>query len=154
MKYTKEKLEEAAKHSESVTGVMRYLGITYMSGNMRTYLKKRLLEFEIDISHFTGSNWNLGKHDAKRLTAKQIFVYDRRGGYKEVASTLRRALADVGVEYKCKKCGVGEEWQGEKLVIQIDHINGDFLDNRKKNLRFLCPNCHSQTETFGNKNKR
>ncbi|MFE3152616.1 HNH endonuclease [Streptomyces sp. NPDC059218] len=41
-----------------------------------------------------------------------------------------------------------DTWRGNRLVLEIDHINGDRLDNRPKNLRYLCPSCHSQTETF------
>lgn len=55
----------------------------------------------------------------------------------------------------CEKCGIGEEWNGEVLVLELDHINGDKYDNSLKNLRILCPNCHSQTPTFrGRKNKK
>jgi hypothetical protein len=46
------------------------------------------------------------------------------------------------------RCGQGPEWNGKTLVLQLDHENGDCTDNRLENLRFLCPNCHSQTETF------
>nr|WP_233435863.1 MULTISPECIES: HNH endonuclease [Streptomyces] len=38
-----------------------------------------------------------------------------------------------------------------RLVLEIDHINGDRLDNRRENLRYLCPSCHSQTQTFSNR---
>ena len=48
-------------------------------------------------------------------------------------------------------CGLSE-WINGKLVLELDHINGDHTDNRIENLRFLCPNCHSQTETFRSKN--
>jgi protein-arginine kinase activator protein McsA len=44
------------------------------------------------------------------------------------------------------------EWNGQPLRLQIDHINGNPVDNRQENLRFLCPNCHSQTINFGTKN--
>ena len=50
-------------------------------------------------------------------------------------------------EYKCEICGISE-WQGKELSLQLDHINGINNDNRIENLRLLCPNCHSQTETF------
>jgi len=52
------------------------------------------------------------------------------------------------IEYKCKKCGLANEWNKKKLTLHLDHINGDSSDNRIENLRFLCPNCHSQTKTY------
>lgn len=54
------------------------------------------------------------------------------------------------LDYKCSICGI-DEWNSQPIVLEIDHINGDKYDNRKENLRFLCPNCHSQTETFRNR---
>ncbi|MGI5528329.1 HNH endonuclease signature motif containing protein [Streptomyces syringium] len=54
----------------------------------------------------------------------------------------------------CSACGIGETWQGKRLVLEIDHINGDRLDNRADNLRYLCPSCHSQTRTFSNRSPR
>ena len=49
-------------------------------------------------------------------------------------------------------CGLSE-WINGKLVLELDHINGDHTDNRIENLRYLCPNCHSQTDTFRGRNK-
>ena len=58
------------------------------------------------------------------------------------------------MEYKCsgKDCCNKGEWLGKPLVLQLDHINGVRDDHRLENLRFLCPNCHSQTDTYGGKN--
>ena len=55
------------------------------------------------------------------------------------------------MEYKCQKCGISE-WLGNPLTLQLDHINGVNNDHRLTNLRFLCPNCHSQTDTYAGKN--
>jgi hypothetical protein len=52
---------------------------------------------------------------------------------------------------RCAICGISDEWNGKKLMLQMDHINGVNTDHRLENLRFVCPNCHSQTDTFSNK---
>lgn len=54
---------------------------------------------------------------------------------------------------KCSECGQENTWNNKPLVLQLDHIDGDSDNNFPKNLRLLCPNCHSQTENFGSKGK-
>tara|TARA_B110000967_G_C18436654_1_gene341181 strand:- start:49 stop:483 length:435 start_codon:yes stop_codon:yes gene_type:complete len=66
---------------------------------------------------------------------------------------LKNRLYVAGIkERKCEECGI-EEWNGKKIIHQLDHVNGISTDNRLENLKVLCPNCHSQTDTFCGKNK-
>jgi hypothetical protein len=51
----------------------------------------------------------------------------------------------------CGECGIGPVWNGKPLTLHLDHINGDSDNNRWHNCRLLCPNCHTQTDTFGAK---
>jgi Zn finger protein HypA/HybF involved in hydrogenase expression len=67
---------------------------------------------------------------------------------------VKKRLLDAGIlENRCSRCGIAE-WQGGYLSCHIDHINGVRDDHRLENLRMLCPNCHSQTDTYGGKNMR
>lgn len=61
---------------------------------------------------------------------------------------LRRSLLEIGIIEKCVYCGIGSEYNGKPLVLHIDHIDCNCYNDTKDNLRFLCPNCHSQTDTF------
>lgn len=54
--------------------------------------------------------------------------------------------------YKCECCGISD-WQGKSITLQVDHIDGDATNNSKLNLRLICPNCHSQTDTFAGANR-
>ena len=54
---------------------------------------------------------------------------------------------------KCELCDTTDTWNGKPLVLQLDHVDGDSDNNYPSNLRLLCPNCHSQTDTFGSKGK-
>ena len=72
---------------------------------------------------------------------------------KSRANVKRRLLAVGLLENRCQECGLSE-WLGEPLTIQIDHINGLRDDHRLENLRMLCPNCHSQTDTYGQRNSK
>lgn len=72
--------------------------------------------------------------------------------------TGRRAIKDKIIKnqllpYKCSECSI-TEWNGKTLALHLDHVNGIHNDNRLENLRFLCPNCHSQTPTYCGKNNK
>lgn len=69
-------------------------------------------------------------------------------------SRIKKRLIEKGWAEVCSECGIGPEWNGKPLTLQLDHINGISNDNRLENLRFLCPNCHTQTETYSNKRLR
>lgn len=139
---TDEQLEEAVKNSLSFAGVLRYLGIK-QAGGSHSYYKKRIIKAGIDYSHFTGKGHNKGKVSNTRRTSKQILIL-RLTGRRECCKRLRRALFESGVDHRCSLCGNGPEWMGHSLTLDIDHINENWLDDRIENLRFLCPNCHSQ----------
>ena len=75
--------------------------------------------------------------------------------YTNIARLKVRLLREGLLAAKCygEDCGL-TEWKGKPISLQLDHINGDKLDHRIENLRLLCPNCHSQTDSFAGKNKR
>ncbi len=149
-KYTQDALEEVVRESFSVAEVMRKLGVR-PAGGSHAHIRRRLTEFGIDTSHFLGRGWNAGNRITggpnKRL-ASEVLTFRDPDGRPEPAQSLRRALLEIGRENKCAECGTGVEWNGHPLTLQIDHINGQRNDNRSINLRFLCPNCHSQTPNF------
>lgn len=93
-----------------------------------------------------------GKSSPYRLSAKEILTYSRLSR-REGREKLRRALDELGVDYRCAECENTGEWREQQLQLHVDHKNGDPLDNRFENLRYLCPNCHSQTLTWGNKKR-
>jgi hypothetical protein len=150
-KYTRELLEPVIRDSVSWAEVLRRLGISFTGGN-NSYVRKKVRELEIDTSHFLGLRANSGarhRGGPDKLGWREVLVLDRNGGRKEQYPRLRRAVTEYGLEEKCVWCGLTDEWNEKPLVLQLDHISGDSLDNRPENLRFLCPNCHSQTKTWG-----
>jgi Zn finger protein HypA/HybF involved in hydrogenase expression len=91
-------------------------------------------------------NWAKGKI----LTPnEEIFVENSKYSTEMVK---QRIVKDELLVYKCSKCSLSS-WQEETIVLDLDHINGNNRDNRLENLRYLCPNCHSQTDTYKGRNK-
>jgi len=142
IKYTKEKLEPIFKESKSIANIIRKLGLKE-SGGSHSHITKQIKKFEIDISHFTGKVHNLNKTALNRKSWKEVLIL-RTNGNREKSWKLRRSLIEAGIKYSCKECGINT-WNDKPITLQVDHLNGNFLDNTIDNLRFLCPNCHTQT---------
>lgn len=141
-RYTKEILEEAVRNSTSVMGVIRYLG-RKQAGGTQAHLTRVIKKLEIDTSHFLGRGQNKGKISRNRLSKEEVLTKRESGG-RQKTPLLLRALLESGVEHLCSLCQCPPSWRGNPLTLDIDHINQDWLDDRLENLRFLCPNCHSQ----------
>ncbi|MFF9285959.1 HNH endonuclease [Streptomyces griseosporeus] len=142
----KGRLEEAVTRSGSLAAVLRALSMTD-NGPNRARVKSALLEHGISTSHFTGQGHRRGLASPSRKPAHEILRRHDPETPRTKTVLLRRALDELGVPHICAECGLGDTWQGRRLVLEIDHINGDRRDNRPENLRYLCPSCHSQTTT-------
>ena len=147
MKYIKEEFEKIVKNSLSIADVCRSLNIVPIGGNYKT-VKSKLLLWNIDISHFTGQGWNVGKRFKpfkKKMLLDEILV--ENSTYTNT-NNLRNKLFNEGYkEKRCEKCGL-TEWLGIEISLELHHKNGNNLDHRIENLIILCPNCHSQTHHF------
>lgn len=150
IKYTPELLQEAANNSFSIAGILRYLTLK-QAGGTHCHISNKLKQYNIDTSHFTGQGHMKGKTALNKENSNQILRIYSKDSLRVKGYRLKRAMMEMGVKYECNNCGLSPIWMSNKLILPVDHINGDWLDNSLDNLRFLCPNCHSQTETFGRK---
>jgi AraC-like DNA-binding protein len=104
---------------------------------------------------FNMSSWAdaLRRGDIVPLTPAQRLAAYARSGRAIARASLKRLILEAGVKREaCERCGI-DEWRGRPLSIALHHVNGDADDNRLENIRFLCPNCHSQTENYGGRNR-
>jgi hypothetical protein len=150
--YTKEVLTDAATKSNCFAEMFRILNAR-VGGNTYQRIKFLIAKHQINTDHFLGKK--AGIINSGLLKKKKHFseILKDKQPQRIRSKLIRRALLESGIPYVCSKCGIGPKWNGEKLTLPVDHINGDWSDCRKENLRFLCPNCHSQAPTFCNQGK-
>ncbi|MFG2752558.1 HNH endonuclease signature motif containing protein [Streptomyces xanthophaeus] len=155
VKWTREILAEAVAASTTMCEVLRRLGLDVVGGH-HTHISRKVKAFGIDTSHFAPPPRTARtRENHRRRTAEEILREDRSPTATRADRTqLRRALLENGQEERCAMCGTDGTWLGEPLRLEIDHVDGNWRNNRADNLRFLCPNCHSTTDTYRGRGKR
>lgn len=150
-KLSDEQFVELLKKSSTISEVLFKLGYT-VKGNSWGYsqVKRRMDDLNLDCSIFKGKSAVIKTNKLNNVKKEDIL----KENCKHQRTVLRRYIIKNNlIPYKCAICGC-TEWQGKTLSLELDHINGVNNDNRLENLRFLCPNCHSQTSTYGSRNKQ
>lgn len=146
--YSIQQLEEAVSKSLCTSDVCRFLNITICTYNY-IRIEKLCAENNISRNHFDTAA--AVRRNKPSYTKEEIF---RRNSTASRSGLRRRAVKFGLYTGKCGECGVGDNWNNKPLTIELDHINGINDDNRVENLRWLCPNCHSQTPTHKNSANR
>ena len=157
---SKEELQQIINESKTYGQVLKHFGLENRSGNPQT-LKRRIKDEMLDdsciIKHLKfGGGWNKGQKGihSQRMPLEEAMekIFTINSG--EFGRAKKYVRAYNLIEEKCKECGISKEWNGKPITIELDHIDGNSHNNLLSNLRWLCPNCHSQTPTFkGRKNK-
>jgi len=144
--YDIDQVKVAVENSRSYSAALRVLG--YEPHGKRHYEFTALVkELGINTDHFS----RFGPRAAPKATEELLVENSPR---RVTAHRLRRALIEIGREVRCAHCKVRDTYNNRPITLEIDHINENPLDNRRENLRFLCPNCHSQITASNNDSRR
>jgi len=148
----KEKLQKIVSESNTYVEVLAKLNLKKGCGNSNT-LKKYIKQYNINTEHFFTKEQRAEhlKHNNTKLELDDMLILNSTSS----RNSLKKRLYDEGIkERKCELCGQDENWNGKKMSLILDHINGINDDNRLENLRIVCPNCNATLDTHCGKNNK
>ena len=137
--------------SFSLVEVARKIGYkNWKAGGSRDAIKNRIQKLDISTLHFKTNGRQYEKPPKNKII--QLDKVFTNPSYYNSVTVKDIIIREKLIEYKCAICDNKGNWNNIELKLQLHHKNGKRTDNTRENLEFLCPNCHSQTNTFGGKN--
>lgn len=142
----------AVKNNRSAAGVLRAIGLDPCGGGNYNTVRDLIKHLNLDTSHWTGKGHLRGKSNPN-AQKRPMDYYLRENSKVTNRSSLKDRLIKEGLlKNECAVCQIEPRWNNKPLVLVLDHKNGINNDYRLSNIRLLCPNCNSQTDTFTGKN--
>ena len=144
--YAIDKLFENADKCVNMLDLCHKIGIENVGGEDYKSVKALAKELGIELKFsYKRDSYNF----RGKMSLDEILV--ENSDYKDATKLKRRLIKEGVKENKCEICGI-DSWNSKPISLQIHHINGKHNDNRLCNIMLLCPNCHSQTDTYAGKN--
>ena len=151
-KWSENDLRKATKQSTSIRQILYKIGLVEAGGNY-AQIKKYLKQYKIDISHLKGQGWNKGLHGIGKPIIPLNKILIKNSDFQSY-KLKNRLFKEKLKQPICEKCGWAKKSKDGRIPVELDHINGSSNDNRFKNLRILCPNCHSLEPTHRGRNRK
>jgi len=145
---SKTEMQTLIDNNTSINAILKQLNVNSNGSGAYKTFKNHCRRLQVDVPFYKNNgNAVIGP----KISLDEILV--ENSTYQNGTRLKLRLISEGKLEYKCygEDCCIVNEWKGVPLTLQLDHKNGKHNDNRIENLRFLCPNCHSQTITYSGK---
>jgi len=148
MEINKEEMLNLLSKSKSMREVIITLGLSPNGSGGYRYVKDKIIKLGLEIPKY---NYYGDPTLKQKYSDEDVFCENSTFPRQKIKN---RIIKNNLLKYECSVCKNDGNWNGFKLSLHLDHVNGVNNDNRICNLRFLCPNCHSQTDTYGGKSNK
>ena len=149
--FTRQEIEQCVIDSFSYAELARKCGYGQTSGSSIIQMHQMIEQYDLNVSHFTGQGWLLGKtYDSGRYIPFEEYIKSNHVQTNKV----RKKLLKEGLKEHICECCLNTMWNNVPIPLEVHHKDGNKDNNELGNLQLLCPNCHALTDNYKVKNTK